>query len=129
MSPPALVFPGPTVSNCLFVYGTLLSTYVPQGDTPLVPPPTLRTARKIGAAVLRGFYLCELSKYCCIVPTPNDTANVVHGELYQVADEHADWAVLDEYEGIDELEEEPYEYRREVSSALSFPPLLTECRK
>lgn len=87
-----------------------------QGEAPLIPPPTLRTARKLGAAILRGFQLCELPKYPCIVKT-GVLVDVVHGELYEITDENVDWAVLDEYEGICEDEPQPHEYRREVCFA------------
>ncbi len=105
---PAMVTTVPA-GKALFVYGTLLSGYIPKGADPVVPPPTLQKARNIGAAVLHGFELCDLGRYPCIVRGKDDEPKV-HGELYELCEE-ADWPVLDAYEGIPEDDE----YRREVS--------------
>lgn len=117
--------------QALFVYGTLLSNYVPKGSNPIVPPATLRTAKLVGRATLRGFKLCDLGRYPCILPTTAHSSNVeeedkdecVHGELYELISMNADngedcWKVLDAYEGISQQYEEPYEYRREVSCTI-----------
>lgn len=104
----AMVTPS-TAAKTLFVYGTLLSGYVPKGADPIVPPPTLQKAKRMGAAVLHEFELCDLGRYPCIVKGKG--RGQVHGELYELSDE-SDWPELDEYEGIPEDDE----YRREVSS-------------
>lgn len=99
--------------NILFVYGTLLTRYVPQGANALHPPTTLRTATRLGGvAKLRSFELCDLGRYPCIVRSDNRERTVT-GELYILA-KSEDWRALDKYEGISADDELPYEYRREV---------------
>lgn len=120
--------------DALFVYGSLLSNYVPKGPNPIVPPSTLRAAKLIGPATLRGFQLCDLGRYPCIVPVSVRCSSLnkskeeegmdayVSGELYELNVNNAEcWKVLDAYEGISKQYAEPYEYRREVGLRKTTP--------
>lgn len=110
MVPP--VSPRAPAVDALFVYGTLLSRYVPRGERAIHAPATLRAGHKVGSGLLRKFELCDLGLYPCIVRS-NAESQVV-GEVYRLQ-RVGDWGELDEYEGISEEHQAPYEYRREVS--------------
>lgn len=63
-------------ANKLFVYGTLLSGYKPQGPADLVPPNTLQKARLLGGATVRGFEMRDIGQYPCIVTGAKESAVV-----------------------------------------------------
>lgn len=102
-------------ANKLFVYGTLLSGYKPQGPADLVPPNTLQKARLLGGATVRGFEMRDIGQYPCIVTGAKESAVV--GEVFELSDP-GQWKVLDEYEGISDEIEQPHDYRREVCISL-----------
>ena len=77
----------------LFVYGSLLTAL----DHPMGRRPRAEAAL-LGPATVRG-RLYRVSWYPGFVPGGRDD-DVVHGEVYRMADPTASLAWLDEYEGI-----------------------------
>ena len=85
------------VQRHLFVYGTLMS--VATGRMGSGQRARLsREATLLGAAITQG-RLYDLGEYPGLVPT-TDTAELVHGEVYELHDAELSFAWLDAYEGI-----------------------------
>jgi gamma-glutamylcyclotransferase (GGCT)/AIG2-like uncharacterized protein YtfP len=80
------------MTDHLFVYGTLLST----ADHPMGRR-LRREARLVGPATFRG-RLYRVDWYPGVID--GDDGDVVHGELYRLADPESAFVWLDEFEGV-----------------------------
>ncbi len=81
----------------LFVYGTLMSTAASKLGRGMRAR-LQQEARLIGAAMIQG-RLYDLGRYPVLVAS-DGAADVVHGEVYAIADPSATLSWLDDYEGI-----------------------------
>ncbi len=99
------------VTEQLFVYGTLKSTYTGRfgGDK---RDRLHRESRMLGPAQLRG-RLYDLGRYPGIVDT-SEPGEIVHGELVALTDPTRTFIWLDAYEGIVSGTSSASEYRREL---------------
>lgn len=97
----------------LFVYGTLMSRFHNVNAISLRQAATL-----IGAATYRGkMFRVSGPRGALVYPVviaSNDSADVVHGELYRLIDYRV-LARLDAYEGCSADSPQPHEYRREIA--------------
>lgn len=101
-----------TAPMLLFVYGTLRRSYtrLPQSARHLSPPHILHTSGEwVSEAKVENYALFDIGSYPGVVPCEN---SVVHGDLFRIESSAQILKVLDEYEGIVSIYEEPYEYRR-----------------
>jgi gamma-glutamylcyclotransferase (GGCT)/AIG2-like uncharacterized protein YtfP len=94
-----------TLSEYLFVYGTLLTGAAPEAMNGIV-----RRLRYVGPAIVPG-YLYDLGSYPGIRLDLNADA-IVRGELLSVASA-ATWLRLDTYEGFDRARPERSLFRRQ----------------
>lgn len=100
----------PDQNNCLFVYGTLIST--DRGELGRDMRARLQQeAKSLGAARITG-RLYDLGDYPGIIASANPDEQV-WGEVYQLTHPHLSLLWLDEYEGVgDGNEIDDVEYER-----------------
>jgi len=89
----------------LFVYGTLMKA----AGHPMASR-LARLGRYAGPATFTG-RLYRVAAYPGVVAS-DEASDVVHGELYELADAEALFAFLDVYEGCSKDDPEPHEYVR-----------------
>ena len=95
----------------LFVYGTLLSKF----DNPFARI-LAAEAEFLGAGYLRGRLYQVTPRYPGLVLS-EDPGDVVHGEIYRMADPDMLLALFDDYEGCAPHSPKPFEYERVRASA------------
>jgi gamma-glutamylcyclotransferase (GGCT)/AIG2-like uncharacterized protein YtfP len=95
--------------NHLFVYGTLMSTATSELGRDMRLK-LRREARVVGAATIQG-RLYDLGRYPVMVRS-GDAADVVYGELLEIADTAVSLPWLDTYEGIGRGAQHADEYAR-----------------
>jgi gamma-glutamylcyclotransferase (GGCT)/AIG2-like uncharacterized protein YtfP len=102
------------MTNHLFVYGTLMSTATSLlgRDQRLT---LRREARLIGPATIQG-RLHDRGRYPVLISS-DDVADIVHGELLEIADPAVTLLWLDAYEGIGRDAKQADEYSRVKTSA------------
>lgn len=96
-------------ARLLFVYGTLRRDSAHEMSRFLAAH-----ARHAGAATWQG-RLYRISYYPGAVPSA-DTADSVHGDVYELADADEALVALDDFEGVGPGYAEPWEYERRLET-------------